>query len=154
MIDVDEGEVVELLQHEMRRVVVDGAALVPAEPLQEHLEGRAVEHVLARMNFVADVDTVLVIDVEDRLPSLRQLAESLLDQARRPLRPGIEIGEGKRAGERHRDVEAEIARGLRRRLHLPDGPGLTRGRVAVHFLRGEGIELAVIGGMHRDELTL
>ena len=33
VVDVDEFEVVELLQHEVRRIVVDGAALVPLQRL-------------------------------------------------------------------------------------------------------------------------
>ena len=55
VVDVDEVEVVELLQHEVRRVVVDAAARVIADALEEHLEGRAVEDVLAGVDLVADI---------------------------------------------------------------------------------------------------
>ena len=99
VVDVDEVEIVELLQQEMRRIVVDVAARVPADRVEEHLEGGAVENVLARMDLVADVDAGVVIGVEDRLPALAELGEGFLDQAGRPLRPRIEIGEGERAGE-------------------------------------------------------
>src|SRR5438552_16087759 len=101
VVDVDELEIVELLQKEVRRIVIDVAALVAADRVEEHLEGRAVEHVLARMDLVADIDAVLVIDIEDRLPALAELREGLLDQPWRTLRPRIEIWEGERAAEGH-----------------------------------------------------
>ena len=40
VVDVDEGQVVELLQHEVAGVVEDVAARVVADALEEHLEGR------------------------------------------------------------------------------------------------------------------
>src|SRR5690606_38975619 len=73
MVDVDELEIVEALQHEVRRVVVDAAARVVADPLEQHLEGHAVEQVLARMQLEADVDALLVAGVENRPPALGQL---------------------------------------------------------------------------------
>ena len=48
-VEVDEAQVVEALQEEMRRVVVDGEPPVPPRRVEELLEGRAVEDVLARM---------------------------------------------------------------------------------------------------------
>src|SRR5690242_17631595 len=45
VIPVDEVEIVEALQHEMRRIVVDPAAGVITDPLQQHLERGAVERV-------------------------------------------------------------------------------------------------------------
>ena len=90
VIDVDEGEIVELLQHEMRGIVEDVAALVALQRLQEPLEGRAVENVLARMNFIGDVDAGVVERIEDRLPALGEFLERGLDQARGALRPGID----------------------------------------------------------------
>ena len=69
---------------------------VAADRIEEHLEGRAVEHVLAGMDFVADVDAVLVVDVEDRLPALAEFGEGFFDQARRALRPGVD-DRGRRA---------------------------------------------------------
>ena len=83
MVEVDELDIVELLQHEVRGIVVDAAARMVVEPLQEHLEGGAVHHVLAGMQLEADVDAVVLVNVEDRLPALRQLVEGRLDQARR-----------------------------------------------------------------------
>ncbi len=58
VIEVDELDIVELLQHEVRRVVVDAAARMVVEPLEEHLEGHAVHHIFARMQLEADVDAV------------------------------------------------------------------------------------------------
>src|SRR5207247_9864772 len=55
-IDIDEGEVVQLLQHEVRGIVVDRAARVIAGALQKHLEGDAVADVFARMDLEAEID--------------------------------------------------------------------------------------------------
>src|SRR5258706_2856105 len=85
VVDVDELEVVELLQHEVRWVVVDAAARVVVDTLEEHLEGRAVEQVLARMQLEADVAAGGFERIEDRAPALRQLVERGFDQAGRPL---------------------------------------------------------------------
>ncbi len=92
VVDVDEGEVIELLQQEVARIIVDGAAPVALQRVEEHLEGRAVEDVLARMDLEADIAARFVIGVEDRPPALGQLGEGRVDEPRRPLRPGI--GEG------------------------------------------------------------
>ena len=83
MIDVDEGEIVELLQHEVAGVVEDVRARVIVDRVEEALEGHAVVQVLARMDFVGEIDARLVERVEDRPPALRQFVERFLDQARR-----------------------------------------------------------------------
>src|SRR3546814_4961380 len=64
---------------------------------KEALEGHAVVEVLARMDFIGEIDALFVEGVEDRPPAFRELAERLLDQSRRALRPRIEIGPGERA---------------------------------------------------------
>ena len=50
--------------------------------------------------------------------------------------------------------ETEVGAGLRRQLHLLDGPLGALGRLAVQLGRGETIEQSVVGRMHRDQLTL
>ena len=90
VVDVDVVEIVELLQHEVRRIVEDVAALVAFQGLEEALEGGAVENVLAGMDLVGDVAAGVVEGVEDRLPPLRQFLERRLDQPRRALRPRID----------------------------------------------------------------
>ena len=93
----------------MARVEQDVAALVTLHAVEEHLERRAVEQVLARMDFVAEIDAGILVGVEDRLPAFRELFERRFEQARRALRPREEIGPGQRAGERHAGVEAKAA---------------------------------------------
>ena len=140
VVDVDEADIVEVLQAEVRRVVVDAAALVAAEPVEEALVGRAVEEVLAGVKLEADVDAELVVEVEDRLPALGELVEGGVDQTGRARRPRIEERPGERAGEGDVRVEAEIAARPRRELHLLDRPFLALLRVAPHLRRGEGVE--------------
>ena len=152
VIDVDEGEIVELLQHEVRGIVEDRAALVALQRVEEALEGRSVEHVFAGMDFVGDVDAGLVIRVEDRLPALGELLERRLDQARRALRPWIEIGPRERAGE-GRVAVSPMLRRLGRRQQLLDRPFLALGG-RLHLGRREGVERLVVGRVDRDELAL
>ena len=66
VIDVDEVQVVELLQHEVAGIVQDIAARVVVHALQEHLEGDAVVQILTRMDLVAEVDARLVEGIQDR----------------------------------------------------------------------------------------
>ena len=154
VIDVDEGEIVELLQQEMRGIVIDVAALVAADRFEEQLEGGAVENILAGMELIAEIDAILVIDVEDRLPAPAKLGEGFLDQPGRTLRPGIKIGESQSAGEGDGGFQAKALRGGGGKPHLLDRPFLPRLRLAVQGGRSETVELAVIGRVRGDELPL
>ena len=153
VIDVDELEIVELLQDEMRGIIVDRAALVPFDGVEETLEARSVEQVLARVDLIGDVDACLVEGVEDRLPALGELFERGLDQARRALRPGIDIGPGQRSRERRMGREAEMLRRLGGMQHLLNRPLLPLLWLSMGLLRGEGVEGFVIGRVDRDQLT-
>ena len=59
VIDVDEAEIIHPLLDEMAGVVIDVAARVIADSVEEHLERVAVEHILGRMDLEAEVDAVL-----------------------------------------------------------------------------------------------
>ena len=87
MIEIDEGEIIELLQQKMARIVVDARARVAAHGIDEALECCAIMKILAGMDFVADVASCLVECVEDRQPATSQFLESSFDQTRRALRP-------------------------------------------------------------------
>src|SRR5262245_10103637 len=106
------------------------------------------------MNLIAKVYACLVISIEDRLPAPGELVECRLDQARRALRPRIEIGPRERAGERDARRQSQSPRCGRGIHELLNGPGLPRLRIAFHLSRSESVECLVIGGMHRDELAL
>ena len=88
VVDVDERQIVELLQQEVRRVVVDVAARMAVDRVEEHLEGGAVEQVLAGMDLVADVDAGLVEGVEDRPPAPASSSKAV------SIRPGGRCGQG------------------------------------------------------------
>ena len=153
-VDVDVGEVVELLEHEVRRVVENVAGLVALHSLEKHLEGFAVEDVFTRMHFEAAVLPVGFENIEDGFPALCELIERGLDETRRPLRPRIQIGPGKSPGERCNVLEPQVLAGFGDVFHLLHGPGLARLRVAVHFGGSEVVELQVVGRVHRHELPL
>ena len=148
------AEIVQLLQNEMGRIVVDRATRVIAGALVEHLEGNAVAYVLAWMDLVAEVDARFLIGVEDRTPATREFVERGLDQARRPLRPGIKEGPGQRAGKADAAGETEAAGRLRGLHHLVYRPDLTFLRLAPDCRRRESVEGFVVGRMNRDELSL
>ena len=153
-VDVDEGEIVELLQHEVARIVEDVAARMVVDALQQHLECDAVMQILARMDLVAEIDPGLVEGVEDRPPAARKLVERGLHQTRRALRPGIDEGPGQGAGEGRVIRQAEILRRQRRLQHLIDRPFLAGAGVAPNLGRGETVERLVVCRMHGDELAL
>ena len=139
----------------MRGVVVDRAALVALQRVEEPLEGRAVEHVLAGMDFVGDVDAGVVEGVEDRLPAPRQFLERGLDQARRRA-AARDRRRARRA--RRRSVacarQAEMLRGLAPPSSSGRPPISGARAGALHLGRRESVERLVVGRIDRDELAL
>src|SRR5690606_27128025 len=89
VIEVDELEIIELLQHEVTRIEQDVRAPMAADRVEEALERDTVVQVLARMDLEADVDARFVERVEDRPPTPRELREAFLDETGGPLRPRI-----------------------------------------------------------------
>ena len=140
VVEIDELEIVQLLQHEMRRVVVDAAALVVADALEQHLERDAVHDVFAGVQLEGDVDADFVGIVEDGLPALGEFVERGLDQAGGTLRPRIDERPDERAGEGRHRLQAEVGAGLERRLHLVHRPLVAGGLVAAHRGRREAVE--------------
>ena len=151
---VDVVQVVQLLQHEVARVVEQAGALVVADTVEEHLVAHAVVQVFAGVDLVADVHPRGVEGVEDRPPAPRQLVERFFDQAGRARRPGIEVRPGECARERGVGGEAEVLRGLRGVEHLLHRPLLPCLGVAANLGRGEAVEAGVVGRVHCDELAL
>src|ERR1700722_8512722 len=68
---VNEGEIVERLQHEMGGIVHQGGARMRLDLLEEHLPAIAVVQVLTWVDFVADIDAMRVEIIEDRRPAFR-----------------------------------------------------------------------------------
>ena len=91
VVDVDELQVVELQQQEVRRVVVDAAARVVAHARQQHLEGHAVEPVFARVQLERDA-------------AIRRIEGVVAGRVHRhkvALRTGAEFGALDAVGARH-----------------------------------------------------
>ena len=117
-------EIVELLQHEMTRVVENFAAWVARDALQEHLETGTVMQILAGMDFEAEVHARSIECIEYRPPARGERVERGLDQTRRALRPGIDIRPGERAGKSRMRRQTKTGGGACRLHQLIDGPGL------------------------------
>ena len=149
-------EIIELLQHEMARVVQDGGAGMLADLLEEPLEGHAIVKILAGMDLERDVDAVLVVNVEDRRPAPAKLVERGLDQARRALGPWVEIGPGQSARESDmRPSARDCARPCAASLQLLHRP-LPAARSGLPRTSGAAkpSNSRVVGRMHRDQLAL
>ncbi|OBX33808.1 hypothetical protein A8U91_02850 [Halomonas elongata] len=121
---------------------------------EETLEGGAVVQVLARMNLEAQVDALFVEDIEDRPPATGQLGEAFLDQPRRALRPGIEVGPQQGAGEGAVRPEAQASAGAGGELELLLGPVAPCIGAAMQVSGSEAVEQFVEGGVHRHQLPL
>src|SRR6185312_8636507 len=85
VIEIDEGEVVQLLQHHVAGGVEDVGARMLVHRIEKTLEGGAVVQVLARMQLETDVHSGVVEGIEDRAPALAQFRKRLLDQPGRTL---------------------------------------------------------------------
>ena len=106
------------------------------------------------MQLEADVDTLRVAIVEDRLPASGELVERGLDQPGGPRRERVQERPGERAGEAHHRIEAEVAARLRPGLDLPHRPFGPGARTAPNRRGGEPIHDGVVGRVHGDEVAL
>src|SRR5690606_8061097 len=82
VIDVDVLEIVEALQHVVRRVEQHARARVPARALVEHLVGDAVVKILAGVDLETTVDAAFLGVLQDGHPTTRELVERRLDETR------------------------------------------------------------------------
>src|SRR5690606_34569463 len=137
---VDELEIVELLQHEMARVVQDAGTRVSADRVEEALERHAVVQVLAGMDLEAQIDARLVERVENRAPAAAELGEAFVDETRGTLRPRIHRVPQQRARERRMRFEPEMRARTCGRAKLLSGPGRPPARIVAHGLVRERCE--------------
>src|SRR3546814_12951361 len=98
------------------------------------------------MDFIGEIDALFVEGVEDRPPAFRELAERLLDQSRRALRPRIEIGPGERARKTRMGIKAQSPARLGGEVELLDRPFLPLRRPALYRVGRERVGLGVIAG--------
>ncbi len=89
-IDVDIVEVIQTLQHIMRRIIEHIGARMVFDTLQKHFERHAIMQVFARMDFIANIDAMLVGMVKDRRPAASEFIECRFNQTGRALGPWID----------------------------------------------------------------
>ena len=85
----DELHVVDALVAEVAGVVVEAEALVVADGVERALGGGDVEGDFGRVHFEAEVDVVLLEDLEDGLPALGEIIEALLQVSLVSGREGV-----------------------------------------------------------------
>lgn len=112
VVEVDELDVVELLEDEVAGVEENVCAGMIADAVEKHFERGAVVEIFTGMDFEAEVDAGAIEGVENGEPALGELVEGGFDEAGGALRPGIDVGPGKRAGEGDVSFEAEIGGGV------------------------------------------
>ena len=101
VVDVDERQVVQLLQHEVAGIIENIRAPMLTRRLEKALESEPVMQILAGMNLIAAIHANFVEHIEYRLPPPRQLGKPSINQTRRTLRPWIDEGPQQSAGKRH-----------------------------------------------------
>ena len=74
----------------MRRIIVDGAAFMPIKFFQKHFKRDAIKHVFARMDLIADINTMVFVDIKDGFPPAGELRKCLINKPVRTLRQGKE----------------------------------------------------------------
>ena len=154
VVEVDELQVVQLLQHEVRRVVKNARPRVLVHGIQEPLECHPVVHVFAGMDLEAHVDARAVERVQDRLPASPQLRKRLLDESRRALWPWIDVRPCERAGECCVRLHPEALGCLCGFEHDGTRPLLPLLGVAFDLWRSETIEWYIVGRVDGNQLTL
>ena len=127
-----------------------GTASYDRSVMQDTLMGYQV---LAGVDLVAAVDARVLEHVENRAPARGEFGESRIHQSRRSLRPRVHHRPEQGTGERDMRRETEVRAGPGREFDLCDGPLGAFGRLAVEFGRGETVEQAVVGRVHRDQLA-
>src|SRR5690349_14037941 len=153
MVTIDEAKIVEVLQAEMARIVLQFCTGMLVYGFEEALEGGAVMKVLAGMQLEAQVDVGLVGGIEQRTPEPRKPGKGPLEQTRWRRRIGIEIRPGKAAGEHRKPLDRKPLRQRNRAPQVLLGAGLARRPVAAHLRRRQHIGKLVIGRMHREQLA-
>jgi hypothetical protein len=100
-VTVNKTKVIHALFDEMASVVIDVASSMAADRIKKHVERVAVKDIFSRMNLVAKIDTVLVVNVEDRPPSTSLFGKTFLDESGWSLRIRIKVWPSEGACERN-----------------------------------------------------
>ena len=153
MIDIDIGQVVHLLQMQVARVIEHIAARMVIHPREKTLKGHAIVQVFAGVDLVADIDPLLVEEVQQRPPAPGQLGKGLIQKRLIVRRPRIKKGPCQRPGKGRVRLQPQAAGGYRRLAHFLHRPALARLRIAMQRRRGKGVKRRVIRWMHRHQLS-
>src|SRR5580700_2762769 len=150
-VQFDECAVVELLQEEMARIVVDTGGGMLVCMVEERLEGGAVIDVRTGMEFVTDDAATVARIVEERPPATGEFLEGFVDQTRRPLRPRIDHVPGKSARKHGNVAQAELSGCIDALAHFARRPLRPLG--APKPWRMKARKTRVIGGMDCQHLA-
>lgn len=124
-----------------------------ANALMKHFECHTVVQILARVNFVTQVDPLLVAGVKHRQPAPGELVERGVDQSFRALWEREQIGPGQRTGKGAQLAEPEPRRRLHRQQHLLPRPLAARLRIALQRRRREAVKQRIVSRVYRHQLA-
>ena len=131
MIDIDIGQVIHLLQMQVARVIEHIAARMVIHPREKTLKGHAIVQVFAGVDLIADIDPLLVEEVQQRPPAPGQLGKGLIQKRLIVRRPRIKKGPCQRPGKGRMGLQPQTAGGHCRLAHFLHRPALARLRIAM-----------------------
>ena len=89
VIVIDVFYIIELLQHKVTGVVKNIGSFVISSSFQKALKGHPIVKVFPWVDFITDINTILIEGVEYRQPSVGQFFKSHFHETLGTLRPGM-----------------------------------------------------------------
>src|SRR6266850_1568840 len=114
VIQIEEFQIIELLQHEMTRVKQHIAPWMIAGALQKHLERDPIVQIFAGMDLEAQIHSRFVKGIQDGTPARGQLFKRSFNQPSGPLRPRINVRPCQRPGKCNMRRKSQIGGRARR----------------------------------------
>ena len=151
---VDITEVIKALEYEMAWIIQQASPFVVVGFFQEHFIGNTIMQVFSGMDFVTEVNPVLIKYIQDGRPSFGQLGESCFYQSCGPLWPGINRMPEQGTTESSMGIQSQVGRCLGCVLELLYRPGCSGLAVAAYVFRRKPIKQFVIGRVNGHQLTL
>src|SRR4051794_4740213 len=87
MIMIDISKVIQLLQHEVRRIIEQARPWMPLHLFKKHFISDTIKQVFRWMDLVTNIHAAFIKHIQDGKPPLCQLFETFFHKSCWPLRP-------------------------------------------------------------------